>query len=97
MRLPVLTLLLCGCATLGDFSAGMNALIGQPQQVAFQRLGYPDRQETVAGRTVYYYGADHDHGPSCAFKLVTEAGIVRAWDGIGNASGCGIYLGGLRR
>jgi hypothetical protein len=97
MRLALVSLLLTGCVTLGDFSSGMNALIGQPADVAFRKLGYPDRQEAIAGRTVYYYGTDHEKGPSCAFKIVTESGIVRSWDGIGNASGCELYLSGLRR
>jgi hypothetical protein len=90
-------LFLCGCATTGDFSQGMGQLIGQPIDVAFKRLGYPDRQEVIAGRTIYYYGTDHPTGPSCSFKLVTDAGIVRSWDGIGNAAGCGMYLRGLRQ
>lgn len=97
MRTALAFLLLTGCVTLGDFKSGMGTLIGQPTETAFQKLGYPDRQEVIAGRTVYYYGTDHERGPSCAFKLVTEAGIVKVWDGIGNASGCQLYLNGLRR
>jgi hypothetical protein len=90
-------LLLAGCSTLSTFSEGMDRLVGQPTQTAFTKLGYPDRKETIENRTVYYYGTDHEEGPSCAFKLVTEAGVIRSWDGIGNAYGCRIYLNALQR
>jgi hypothetical protein len=96
MRYTLALLLLAGCSTMGDFSSGMNTLVGQPAETAFARLGYPERQEQIAGRTIYYYGTDHAQGASCAFKLVTEGGIVRSWDGIGNAAGCDLYLKGLR-
>jgi hypothetical protein len=98
MRTALIALLLAGCATTGGFSTGMDGLIDQPVAVAFQRLGYPDRQEAIAGKTVYYYGTDHERGPSCAFKVVADqGGIIRAWDGIGNAAGCSLYIKGLRR
>lgn len=96
MRSLLLIPLLAGCSTLGNFSEGMNGLVGKPSETAFAKLGYPDHQEVIAGRTIYYYGKDHDQGPSCAFKLVTEGGTVRSWDGIGNAYGCNLYLSGLK-
>src|SRR5690349_23969356 len=91
-------LLLAGCASgLTGFKSGMDGLIGQPSSVALQRLGYPERQEVIAGRTVYYYGTDHEQGPSCAFKVITYNGMVEAWDGLGNAAGCSMYVRALRR
>lgn len=97
MRIALLALLLTACTTLGNFSSGMDTLIGKPSQNAFDRLGFPDRQEVIAGRTVYFYGTDQERGPSCAFKIVTENDVVRSWDGIGNAWGCDMYLKGLSR
>lgn len=93
----LLAALSAGCATLGTFSSGMDDLIGRPVDVAFQRLGYPERQSVIVGQTVYYYGTDHDSGPSCTFKIVADqGGIVRSWDGIGNAHGCSLYIRGLQ-
>lgn len=97
MRAILICLLLAGCSSLGDFSTGMRSLVGQPATAAFARLGYPDRQQVIAGNTVYYYGTDQPTGPSCTFKLVVDpSGIVRSWDGLGNSSGCRLYLNGLR-
>ena len=95
MRLFLLPLflLISGCAhSLGDFSRQMNELVGQPVQTAFARLGYPDRQEEIAGNTVYYWGTDQPVGASCTFKIVASKGIVESWDGYGNAAGCGSYV-----
>lgn len=92
--------ILAGCATttLNNFSTGMNALVGQQAEVAFQRLGYPDRQETIAGNTAYFWGTDHDRGPSCAFKIVANpAGRIISWDGTGNANGCDYFARRLSR
>ncbi|CAN7287213.1 hypothetical protein [Neorhizobium sp. LjRoot104] len=42
-----------GCVTSEDIRAGTDTLKGQPYQVAFQRLGFPDRESHIAGHTVY--------------------------------------------
>ena len=97
MRWIIVAALLCsGCASFSTapFRDGMNRLIGQPTQVAFDRLGYPDRKEQIEDRTVYYWGTTYD---PCSFKVVTVAGYVQTWDGYGSPSGCAAYLKGLSR
>jgi hypothetical protein len=82
---------------LSDFSKGMDALIGQPEDVVIQRLGLPDKESTIAGRKVYSWGTDQQEGPSCAFKVSILDGKAERWDGVGNAYGCSIYTKGLSR
>lgn len=94
MRALFLVLLLSGCVSLSSFSDGMTALKGQPVEVAFQKLGYPERQAVIAGRTVYYWGDRTD----CSFKIVATAdGRVDRWDGIGSPAACSIYVSDLRK
>ena len=51
-----LALLLAGCATFGNMEKGLNAMIGQPFQVALDTLGYPQGQMQVGSDTVYGWG-----------------------------------------
>lgn len=44
---------LTGCVTPENIRAGTDTLKGQPYQVAFKRLGFPDRENRIAGHTVY--------------------------------------------
>ena len=100
MRLAILSLVMvAGCAPgLNTFSQGMDSLVGQPVQSAFSRLGYPDRQEVIAGNTVYYWGAQQPVGPTCSFKVVANPqGTILDWDGYGNAAGCEGYARALER
>jgi hypothetical protein len=81
---------------LDEFSAGMDRLVDHPVEQAFERLGYPDRQEVITGNTVYYWGAEQPVGPTCTFKLVVSPeGQVLDWDGYGNANGCQAYARAL--
>jgi hypothetical protein len=94
-RVMLLAVLVSGCATVSTrpFSEGMNSLIGQPVEVAFDRLGYPQRQEVMAGNTVYYWTENSD----CQFNVVaTPDAKVKKWSGIGSPSGCSLYLSRLR-
>ena len=79
---------------LSDFSKGMDALIGQSEEVAIQRLGLPDRETEVAGRKVYHYGTEQRS--ECYFKVAIREGRVERWDGVGSAYGCSIYTKGLK-
>jgi hypothetical protein len=49
----ILLLTLVGCVTSEDIRAGVSTLKGQPYKVAFDRLGFPDREDKIAGYTVY--------------------------------------------
>ena len=55
---PILTLIpllagLSACVTAEDIDRGTATLEGRPYQYAFDRLGYPDDQREIAGKTVY--------------------------------------------
>ncbi|WP_157668145.1 hypothetical protein [Croceicoccus marinus] len=49
-------LLLGGCTTFSNMENGLNVLMGQPIQVAFDNLGYPSGQMKVGDDTVYGWG-----------------------------------------
>lgn len=96
MRVVLLGLLLSGCATLSlqPFSERMTALKGQPVEVAFDKLGYPQNEKEIAGRKVYYWTENSD----CTFNIVaTPDGRVDKWSGVGSPAGCSLYLKGLSR
>lgn len=96
MRVVLLGLVLSGCAmvSLQPFSNGMNGLKGQPVEAAFDKLGYPQRHENIAGREVYYWSENSD----CEFNIVsTPDGKVDKWSAVGSPAGCSMYLSGLRQ
>lgn len=45
--------LLSGCVTTEDINAGVLTLEGKPYQYAFDRIGYPDMERKIAGKTVF--------------------------------------------
>lgn len=45
--------MLSGCVTTEDINAGVMTLEGKPYQYAFDRIGYPDMERKIAGRTVF--------------------------------------------
>jgi len=92
MRFLLVALLLSGCAafSLQPLTAKLASLKGQPVETAFHQLGYPDRQEVIAGRTVYYWGDDRS---SCSVKIVaTPDGKVDMGSIYGSPAGCGRFL-----
>ncbi|MBB4065032.1 hypothetical protein [Gellertiella hungarica] len=44
---------LAGCVTGEDVTRGTATLIGRPVEEAFDRIGFPDEERQIAGRTVY--------------------------------------------
>lgn len=94
MRYMVLSaLLLAGCSTLGpsisESGAAISAYEGGPVSAVIDRIGYPDREEKIAGKTVYFWGQDMETGPSCVWKVVTEDdGTVIDGSVYGNIYGC---------
>jgi len=84
-KIVLAALLLAGCVSTGK----MDALRGQSVEQAFARLGYPDSKMVVLGDTVYSWGTDQPHGPSCVIKVVVGPdNIVKSWNAYGNAVGC---------
>jgi hypothetical protein len=49
------TLCLAGCLSSGNMDAGLDRLVGQPVQVATDRLGPPTGQTEVAGGKSYFW------------------------------------------
>lgn len=96
--IPLAALTLIGCATDAGINQGMQRFTGQPIQQVFDRIGYPEKQETFAGDHVYYFGTDRDTGPSCTLKVVAGPdNRVKTWSGEGNIVGCDHYGRALNR
>ena len=57
-KLTVLMLgvVVAGCTTFSDMENGLNYLMGQPVQVAFENLGYPSGSYQIGDDTVYGWG-----------------------------------------
>jgi len=63
MRTLIITSALCltGCLSAGNMDSGLDRLVGQPIQVATDRLGPPSGQTEAAGGKSYFWvsnGAD---------------------------------------
>lgn len=89
----LLPLAACSTFSTAPFQSAMTSLKGQPVQVAFDKLGYPDKEGTVAGHAVYYWGTEES---PCSFKIVATEGKIDQWDGYGSPAGCSYYLAKLR-
>lgn len=48
---------LAGCQTFENMEAGLGSLRGQPYQAAFDVLGFPDAENTIAGKRVFTWGS----------------------------------------
>ncbi len=48
---------LVGCATWGQMNEGLQGLLGQPIEVAINKIGYPTSEQTLAGRKLYRWGS----------------------------------------
>lgn len=70
-------LCLSGCNTFKDMDAGINSLVGQNIDVAFQRLGYPNQEGQLAGKTVYVWGVSRQSNMTL-FTPRTTTGYVGA-------------------
>lgn len=53
--LSILTI--SGCATWGQMNEGLQGLLGQPIDVAVNKIGYPTSEQTIAGRKLYRWGS----------------------------------------
>ena len=47
---------LAGCQTFENMDAGLASLRGKPYQAAFDILGFPDAETTIAGKRVFSWG-----------------------------------------
>lgn len=87
----------CAGAAIKD---KMPAYIGQPVSVLIGKLGFPTRQDTIAGQNVYIWTTGHMvEGTSygCTIRAILDAqNIVSSWDYQGNEGGCAMYAANLR-
>lgn len=49
--------ILAGCQTFEHIDAGLSSLRGQPYQAAFNVLGFPDAESTIADKRVFTWGS----------------------------------------
>lgn len=49
--------ILAGCQTFEHMDAGLTSLRGQPYQAAFDVLGFPDAESTIADKRVFTWEA----------------------------------------
>jgi hypothetical protein len=96
----VAALTLAGCAG-SIIKDKMGAYVGQPASNLFGKLGYPTRDELVAGRKGYIWTTTYfDEGTSYQCKIrvfVDSADVIVGWDYEGNEGGCGRYAATLMR
>lgn len=94
-------LLLGGCVSQ-PMNEGLRPLKGQPASVAFERLGMPQDEKTVAGKHFYVWKTDHSGSAYgsldgtqyvCTVRaFVDDGNIVTALDWEGNGYGCAEYV-----
>lgn len=87
----------CAGQTIKD---KLPAYVGRPVDVLVSRIGFPTRQDTVAGQTVYIWTSGQMvEGTSyaCTIRAILDTqNIVTRWDFQGNEGGCASYASMLR-
>lgn len=68
-------LVLSGCVTTEDINAGVLTLEGKPYQYAFDRIGYPDMERKIAGKTVFTW-VNRESGTYAVPDTETATAIV---------------------
>lgn len=78
----------------------MSAYNGQPVSTLIDKLGFPTRQDTIAGQTVYIWTTGQMiEGTSyaCTIRAILDSqNIITRWDYQGNEGGCARYASMLR-
>jgi hypothetical protein len=98
MRVRLVCFLLCvmlsGCAGL-TFKQKLKPLVGQPANAMIAKLGFPDRQDQIAGKKVYVWavsGASEGTTYSCTIRAILGDGdIIENIDWGGNEGACENY------
>jgi hypothetical protein len=79
----------------------MKPYVGQPASALFKKLGFPTRQDQIAGQKVYVWATGQVvEGTSygCTIRAIVGAqDIITQWDFQGNERGCGNYAMMLNR
>jgi hypothetical protein len=70
--------------------------MGQPASVLFSKLGYPTREDHVAGKKFYVWAVGGmTEGTSYSYNIrvvVDEQDVITSWDGYGSWKSCGDYI-----
>ena len=86
LSLPII-FALSGCALGSSALKPLGTLVGSPVQSVFSAIGYPDRQEIVAGNTVYHWGVDQPgDGPNDADGTMSDAAQLGSLGGKNRAA-----------
>ncbi len=79
----------------------MPAYMGQPIDALIAKLGFPTKQDTIAGETVYIWSTGQFiEGTSygCTIRAIVNAqSVIDHWDYIGNEGQCMRYAALLGR
>lgn len=72
----------------------MAPLMGQPIDAAIAKLGVPNDQQTIAGRTVYtWFRRNVDEGTEykCQLRVIVTGNAITSYDIDGNVAKCAYY------
>lgn len=90
--LALVMLFATGCATIQNTADALSAYEGRDIQSLIDRVGFPDRQETVLDKTAYYWGdqgVNDEYAEVCQLKAVAGADrIIVDTSVYGNIAGC---------
>lgn len=66
---------LTGCATWGQLDEGLTALVGKPVTAAIEKIGYPNTEQTIAGRKLYRWGSSSQGVISMPTQTTTTGSV----------------------
>lgn len=73
----------------------LPAYVGQPINALIAKLGFPTRQDTIAGQTVYVWttgGMVEGTSFGCTIRAIVDTqNVITRWDFQGNERGCANY------
>jgi len=79
-------LVLAGCGNLG-VSGARNDFKGQPLSAVQVRLGPPERQETIGGRTIYTWSKGQSLN-QCKIRVAMAGDVVDSYETTGDPNIC---------
>jgi hypothetical protein len=72
----LLALALAGCTSFSVLDREMPKLVGQPIDVAVQKLGFPNNEQTIMGQKVYTWNTSQS-----SFSVVPTTSVTTAYVG----------------
>ena len=80
-------LVLAGCSSSFGVSGARNDFKGQPLSAVQVRLGPPERQETIGGRTIYTWFKGQSLN-QCKIRVAMAGNIVDSYETTGDPNIC---------